>query len=431
MQNIHTESFFLDAKSYWCRWSKVMAILFFTVSPPAYALSLQEAEALTLNNDFLAQSQLTRQRALNESAVADGQLNDPQMTLGLFNAPLDKFDLDSEPNTQFRLGVNQSFPRGDTLEFRAQQTQWSGQERYYQAQDQLAQSLRSTREHFLDVYYAVGAQIIIDQSHQYFSQLVDIAESFYRVGRVNQQDVLRAQLELSRLHERVIIQQKNEHIARAALSRWLDMRAYEELQQDFPQLAQISPEQSIIDHLILHPMVRASDSTIAYFQQGVAIAKEQYKPGWTLGIEYRKRFGDEFNGTERDDQMAALVKVDLPLFTDKRQDRRLSSSQYQVSAVKDVRADQLHVLRQAVLREYSTYSKLAEQSHLYTTRLLPDAQANSNASLKAYQSGVVEFTTLARARITQLDIQLEALRIKTEQAKAQARILYLMTKEQA
>ena len=380
---------------------------------------------------MISQSQLARQNALNESAVADGQLNDPQMTIGLFNAPLDRFDLDSEPNTQFRLGVNQSFPRGDTLKIRSQQTQWSSQEQYYRSQDQLAQSLRSTRESYLDVYYAAGAQKIIHQSHQYFSQLVDIAESFYRVGRVNQHDVLRAQLELSRLQERVIVHQKNEQIARATLSRWLDQRAYEKLEEEFPDLAEIAGQKTIIEQLVSHPSIKVNDSMIAYFQEGVAIAREQYKPGWTLGIEYRKRFGDEENGDHQDDQMAALVKIDLPVFTDKRQDRRLSSSQYQVSAVKDMRTDQLQVLRQSVYREHATYSKLAEQSDLYVTRLLPDARANSLASLKAYQSGVVEFTTLARARITQLDIQLEALRIKTEKAKSQARILYLMAREQS
>jgi outer membrane protein TolC len=288
--------------------------------------------------------------------------------------------------------------------------------------------MRMARENFLDIYYQVGAQDIIHQSHQYFSQLVDIAESFYRVGRVNQQDVLRAQLELARLQERVIIFKKNEDQSRAALSKWLDDRAYEVIDTKFPTLANLDEQQDIIDQLIDHPRVQASDSVISFFNEGVAIAKEQYKPGWSVGVEYRKRFGNNFDGSDRDDQMAALVKVDLPIFTGKRQDRRLSSSQHQVLAAKDLRYDQLQVLKKAVLSEFSALIKFQEQSELYDTRLSPDADANVNASLKAYQSGVTEFTTLARARITQLDIQLEALRVRIETAKAHVRILYFMEK---
>ena len=406
----------------------LLALTYMACIQPANALTLQEVEGITKINDYLSQSRYSRRDALEDSAVADGQLPDPQLNVGLFNAPLDNFDLDREPNTQLRFGVSQAFPRGDTLKIRSQQTQWSSQEQAYRAQDQLAQSMRMARENYLDIYYQVGAQDIIHQSHQYFSQLVDIAESFYRVGRVNQQDVLRAQLELARLQERVIIFKKNEDQARAALSKWLDDRAYEVIDTKFPMLTNLGEQQDIIDQLIDHPRVQASDSVISFFNEGVAIAKEQYKPGWSVGVEYRKRFGNNFDGSDRDDQMAALVKVDLPIFTGKRQDRRLSSSQHQVLAAKDLRYDQLQVLKKAVLSEFSALIKFQEQSELYDTRLSPDADANVNASLKAYQSGVTEFTTLARARITQLDIQLEALRVKIETAKAHVRILYFMEK---
>jgi outer membrane protein TolC len=54
-----------------------------------------------------------------------------------------------------------------------------------------------------------------------------------------------------------------------------------------------------------------------------------------------------------------------------------------------------------------------------------DAAANVQASLKAYQSGVTEFTTLMRARITDLDVRLQDLRIRVDRAKSQANLLYI------
>ncbi len=402
----------------------VLIVQFFYLSP-TYALNLREVEQITEQTDFISKARQFRGDALGESAIADAQLPDPQLNLGLFNLPTDDFDINSEPNTQLRLGVSQSFPRGKTLAFKEKQTKWASDAEYKRASDEVLKSIRSVREHYFSLYYQIGAQEIIEESRQYFVQLVDIAESYYKVGRVNQQDLLRAQLELSRLDDRVIDLKTNEDLARAELSKWLDKKAFESIEKDYPTLPKLDSEQVIIDSLINHQSIQVEDAMISFFNEGVEIAREQYKPGWSIGVEYRKRFGDNIDGTNREDQAAAMVKLDLPIFTNKRQDRRLVASQHQVSAAKYVRDDKLQSLRQAVLRDYANWERLSQRSDLYESKLVPEANANANASLTAYQSGVTEFTTLARARITQLNVRLEALRAKTERSRAHARLLYL------
>lgn len=392
---------------------------------PVHALNLREVERVTVQKDFISKARQLRGDALGESAIADAQLPDPQLNLGLFNLPTDDFDIDSEPNTQLRFGVSQSFPRGKTLAFKEKQTKWASSAEYKHASDAVLKSVRSVREHYLNLYYQIIAQEIIHESRQYFAQLVDIAESFYKVGRVNQQDLLRAQLELSKLDDRVIELKTKEDLARAELSKWLNDKAFEPIEREYPTLPALISQQEVINSLVNHPSIQAEDSMVSFFDEGVAIAREQYKPGWSIGVEYRKRFGDNNDGSDREDQAAAMVKFDLPIFTDQRQDRRLAASQRQVSAARYVRSDKLHSLRQAVLRDYAKWKRLSERSELYETRLVPEANANALASLTAYQSGVTEFTTLARARITQLNVRLDALRAKTERSSAHARLLYL------
>jgi outer membrane protein TolC len=123
--------------------------------------------------------------------------------------------------------------------------------------------------------------------------------------------------------------------------------------------------------------------------------------------------------------LAAMVSVELPLFTAKRQDRRLAASIQQASAVQLMRDDRLRELRQMLDTSYANWQRLGERAALYESQLLHTSAANAQASLKAYQSGVTEFTTLMRARITDLDIQLELLRINVDRARAQASLLYL------
>jgi outer membrane protein TolC len=79
---------------------------------------------------------------------------------------------------------------------------------------------------------------------------------------------------------------------------------------------------------------------------------------------------------------------------------------------------------------HANWQRLGERSALYESRLLQVSTANAQASLKAYQSGVTEFTTLMRARITDLDVRLADLRIRVDHAKAQASLLYLAGENQ-
>jgi outer membrane protein TolC len=123
--------------------------------------------------------------------------------------------------------------------------------------------------------------------------------------------------------------------------------------------------------------------------------------------------------------MAAMVTVDLPLFPAKRQDRRLAASLQEAEAASLTRADRLRELRAMLDTDYASWQRLGERASLYETQLLVEARANVQASLNAYQSGVTEFSTLMRARITDLDVRLDDLRVRVDRAKARARLLYL------
>ena len=79
--------------------------------------------------------------------------------------------------------------------------------------------------------------------------------------------------------------------------------------------------------------------------------------------------------------------------------------------------------------EFANWERLGERQVLYEDKLLRDAHETAEASLLAYQSGVTEFSTLMRARITELDVRLDSLRLRIDRAKAGARLLYLAAGE--
>ena len=167
------------------------------------ALGLSEALQLALEADPAVSASRFRAAALQEQSVADGQLPDPRLTLGVFNVPLDDLSMKKEGSSQLRTGIKQAFPRGQTLRYRQRRTEWLSKAEQARTLLTEQQITRDVRETYLELYYQERAARIIEQSHDLFHQLVDITRAHYASGRVSQQDVLQAQLELSRLDDRV------------------------------------------------------------------------------------------------------------------------------------------------------------------------------------------------------------------------------------
>ncbi len=391
----------------------------------AQVLTLEQAQRIALEQDLVSQARSADASALRDKAIADGQWSDPQLTAGVFNLPLDTFSLDDEPTTQIRFGVVQVLPRGRTLGLKRKQTESQAELEEARSRERGLRTRRGVRETFLEIYYQTRALEIVQQSKGLFEQLVEITEAQYASGRDTQQDVLRAQLELSRLSDRETRIREADSKGRAELARWIGRRAYDPLAEAFPELPEPPGPEAVQGALPGHPLMRVEDARVRASKLGVRIAGERYKPGFSVGVEYRYRKGDNPDGSDRADMLAAMVRMDLPIFTAKRQDQRYAASQQREAAARLMRQDRLLELKRMLEASHATWLRTGQRQALYDRRLLPEARSNAEASLRAYQSGVSEFTTLMRARLTELDVRLEALRLRVDRAKAQAMLLYL------
>ena len=144
-----------------------------------------------------------------------------------------------------------------------------------------------------------------------------------------------------------------------------------------------------------------------------------------LDLGYGLRAGHNADGGERSDMLSAMVVVDLPLFPDKRQDRRLADRQLQAQGAGYAREDRLRELRRELESQYAAWLRLGERAHRFRGRLVPQAEQNARVSLTSYQSDAADFSGVMRARITALDTRLDGLRVQVDRLKARAALWYL------
>ncbi len=416
----------------WGEWR--LLFFLYALTAPVFAggsggLTLAEAERLALQQDPQIAAARATAEALDADAVADGQLPDPKLRTGLYNVPLDDFDLRSVPTSQLRLGVQQAFPRGDSLKYKTLRKQSQAEAQRQKSRVQILRARRAVRLGYLDLYYYREAERISRASRGLFASLQEITQAHYAAGSSSQQDVLRAELELSRLDDRITAFVNGAEKARGALSRWIGDSAWRQLASGFPQLPKLPTTQVLQEQLEKHPGILLQSALMQSSEEAVHLAQEQYKPGWTAGIEYRMRFGDNPDGSDRGDMAAVMFSMDLPVFSAQRQDQRLAASQKRADAAFYRRDNLMRQLRKTLAVESANRKRLSERLQRYQQQLLQQAQANAEAALLAYQSGTSDFTALMRARITELDVRLQALKLRVDLAKAAARLLYLNSGE--
>lgn len=387
-------------------------------------LSLAEAEQQALANDPGLQSVAARSLALREMAVAARQLPDPMLKLGFMSLPVDSFDLSQEPMAQAVVGLVQKFPRGDSRELRSMQVSQQAAQLGDSLADQRLQITLNVRELYLEVIKQQQQATINDEAIRVFSDFSDITRDYYATGRVNQQDVLQTVVELAKAEERARQIAEQEARARASLSAWLGDASEQALQTDWPVLPEPLALAEIQQRLKTHPRIAALQKKAGIADTGVELARQQYKPEFSVDVAYGARSGSDPTGNSRPDLFSVMLQMDLPLFHDQRQDRVTASMIAESSAALFDRDDLYRRMKSEATMYVAALEKQRESIVFFESTILPEAQFSAESSFDAYQSAVGDLTNLLQAQITEIDLRLEYVRIQAEALKSQARLLY-------
>lgn len=388
-------------------------------------LTLKEAEALALDAEPGQAAFQAASAAYSEKAVAAGQLPDPTLRVGLANFPLESGGFTTEGMTQGQLGIRQAFPPGETRTHSARQFRFLSAEMRESAEGRRRQVLTAVRKAWLNAWYWDRAYSIVSDSRPYFQDLLTVARSLYSVGEKDRQDVLRAELELTRLEERLIGIEQECKRAQAELSQWVGDESRRPIARQLPSWADIPDLPNLKERLSAHPELQAAGERINAHEAGVLLAKERYKPGWTIDLGYGYRNGFLPDGRPRSDFVSLSVTVDLPVFRANRQDRRYAAALSERLAAIESREQLFRRLQSQLERETESWRELDRRLELFDNRILVLADDQARAALDAYRSDVGDFADVMRSVVDRLNAQLDAVRLQADQAQSYAVIANL------
>ena len=258
------------------------------------------------NDPWLVENQLV-QEALESKSIAAGILPNPTASLSLLNMPTDGFDFNQENMTQLKIGISQTFPRGDTLQLQTKKLQFLSSQNPHLRANRKAQVSVLVAGLWLDVFNAKKSIRLIEEDRNLFEQLLDISEASYSTafGGTQQQDVIRAQLELTRLDDRLTKLKQQKDVALKRLNQWIsgqfvehyaissvpemkslamdvDSQRLPQLVLRYPELMQLEDTvilATLASHFVQHPSVVALESRIKASDTDIELNEQKYKSG--------------------------------------------------------------------------------------------------------------------------------------------------------
>lgn len=370
-------------------------------SGPALTLHQIERIALIRNPEIAV---AVRRLGMAEAEVpAAGALDDPQAIYRGWGVPL------SEPwnynQAQNMFMVMQSLPGPGK---RVLRTNVASSDVAVAREQLAAVRLRvrvQVRKAFFDLLESQDELKIHDQHVGIARQAIEAARIRYAVGQVPQQDLLKAQLELTRLAAHMIRFDRDAEIARARLNTLLgrDPATPLRVQGHFGVLA-LMPSAASLEQLALkvRPDLLASEATEEKSRQQQSLAKKAYVPDFSVSAGYMLM---PPTSSMRNTYMVE-GSMNLPWLNHRKHDADIAKATAKVNEQEaEVNALKTEVFGQ--IKESRAEARAAQKfAALYQNSLRPQAEATLHAAVIAYENNQTDFLNLLDSQMEVIDIDL-------------------------
>jgi outer membrane protein TolC len=349
-----------------------------------------------------------------------GALEDPRLAYEASNVPTGDFDFESTPLSGHQFGLRQKLPFPGLLSSRARAATRAAEASAFLVDDQELVTDGAVEMAWSELGFAQRALGITRRNIALLRQLAATAESRYRVGRGLQQDVLRAQVELTALLQEELRRTEAIERSEAQLVALLDLPAETELPRtsDLRLVADPPALRPLLDLLDERSArLAAARKAVDAAEARVHAAEIEGLPDVDLGIGYRARQRNVGDPVDGDDFLSAGLTIRLPLHRSKWRARVSEQRALLRRAEVELRAERAELVSRT-RRAHAELVRASSEEALLETGLVPQATQSLASSRTAYEVGRIEFLSLLDSQVRLLTAELRLARARADRRAA-------------
>lgn len=354
------------------------------------AIDLPRLRAFALQSNPEIQAMKERWRAARARPSQEGSLPDPMVNTAYHNESFDRLTQGSGDFSYLRFGVEQEIPFPGKLGLKEDVAGREAEREGALYRAGVLDVLTRLRLAYDDYFLAHQSLEILGKNRSLLEKLEQAAEARYRVGEGTQQDVLRAQLELSILLGRLTSLEQTRQSSAAKLNALLNRPPLAELGRPAP--VEKSPLRYTLEDLEKlarerSPSLDAARLAVARAESSLRLARRQYYPDFVLRADY-------FNKAALLPEWEVGVGVRLPLYFWRKQSFGVEEA---AAGASEARSSVQATAQDVVAKVKDFYAQADSADRLvglYGSAVLPQAELSLDSASASYQVGQVDFLTV-------------------------------------
>jgi outer membrane protein, heavy metal efflux system len=386
----------------------LLSPLLFAQSPPetrsasAQVMTIDEIEREAMANNPEIRAAERRSAVTKARASGAGSLDDPMLMYRNWGTPLQKpWDWNQ---AQHMFMYQQALPGPGKRAARTEVASRQIAETAAEIEVVRREIGVKVRKAFYDLLRSADEHRLHDQQMELSKQALQSATVKYTVGRVPQQDVLKAQIAMTRLADHLVMLDQEEESARAELNALMgrDPGAPLEVIGQYGSPRKL-PSLIELERIALEnrPELKAIAVSSGVAEAQLSLARKAYTPDFTISGGYMLM---PSGSMYRNNYMAELT-VSLPWLNKRKHDSEIKEAEAAASVVRSEHDAQVNAafleIQEALIR-----ARAAERSlRLYSDTLRPQAEAALKSASSAYQHDRTDFLNLIDSQNLLLDVQ--------------------------
>jgi outer membrane protein TolC len=274
------------------------------------------------------------------------------------------------------------------------------------------------KQAYFDLWFTGQSLSTLRKDRELLEKFEKIAEIRYSVGKAAQQDVLKAQVELTRLLERQTMLEQTRQTLQAQLN---SLRNFP-VETPVEARGELGPSTlgSSLDELQAaaqanYPVLKQQRTMVEENRLIVDLAKREVRPDFSLGYAYMQR-------DRLPDMYAITFSTSLPIFRHRKQDKAIAEAAANLESSRQMEANALTMLRYRVKQEFLEVLSSEQLLKLYSQGIVPQSSLALESSISSYETGAVDFLNVLGNFTTLLEYELSYKQQIANHQKALARL---------
>ncbi len=348
-------------------------------------------------------------------------LPDPEVMVQQMSAgtplPFDGFH--SVEMTYLGFGVSQSIPYPGKLRLRGEIARRKADTLQQQADAVRRAVVENVKTAYFRLGYVQQTLSILERDEKLLDQIEKIAEARYRVGQGNQQDVLKAQLQQTKLLRDATQYRQQMQTLQAQLKQLLN-RPQNSADITTGKLTETPLPFSSDDLLSAvrtgNPAVGAHHEMVQDRSLQVELARKDFYPDFNVQYLY------QHTASPFPERYMLSVGVKIPIYRSRRQRPEVAEAAEQLNSARRAYEAQVQQTYFEVRDQYLVADSDSKVLRIYREGLIPQATASFHAGLAAYQSAQQDFQTLLDSFLDVFNLDVEYWHTLAEHETALARL---------